>query len=258
LNAIRVGVGGWVYEPWNETFYPPGLPKARHLAHASRRLTSIEINATFYRTQAPATFAAWASQVPDDFVFAVKAPRAAAGRTNLAEAAPSIERFLANGLDRLGPKLGPILWQLTPQRRYERGALAPFLDLLPAELGGRPLRHVIEVRHESFADPAFADELRPRGVAAAMVDSEKHCFLDLATAPFAYLRLERSVDDEPAGYPPAALDAWAARLRALAARGPVFAYVISGAKHRAPAAAEALIARLGEAALRPAGLDAGP
>lgn len=245
MTAIRVGIGGWVYEPWRETFYPRDLPKAQELAYASRQLTSIEINATFYRTQSPKTFASWAQEVPDDFVFSVKAPRAAAGRNDLAAAGPSIERFLASGLTELGAKLGPILWQFTPQRRFDPADIEPFLGLLPTTLAGRPLRHVIEARHESFADPRFAEALKARGIAAAMVDSPKHVWLDTPTAPFTYLRLERSEDAEEAGYPPAALDAWATRIRGFAQHGPSFVYVIVGAKHRAPAAARALIDRLG-------------
>jgi uncharacterized protein YecE (DUF72 family) len=238
-GEIRIGVGGWVYEPWRGTFYPKGLRQADELAHASRQVTAIEINGTFYGAQKPESFRRWREQTPDGFVFSVKGPRYATHRKALGEAGPSIERFVSGGVRELGDKLGPILWQFMPSTRFERDDFAAFLDLLPGDL-----RHVVEVRHESFADDAFFDLLRERGVAVAMVEDDARPMLEEATADFVYLRLRRAREAEPAGYPDAELDAWAARLKALAAERDVFAYVINGAKVRAPAAATALLARL--------------
>ena len=244
-GTIRTGIGGWVYPPWRETFYPPTVKAADQLAYAASKLASIEINATFYRTQTPASFAKWRDETPDRFVFAVKAARGAAQRKDAAEAAPAIERFLGSGLAELGAKLGPILWQLPPTRKFDADAMAPFLDLLPETLDGLPLRHVIEARHESFASPEALALLTERRVARAIIDSDKNALVEAITADFVYLRLQRTEDAEPAGYPRAELDRWAHRLRDLSAEGrDVFAYVISGAKHRAPAAAMALAERL--------------
>lgn len=259
-GTIRTGIGGWVYPPWRETFFPAGLKHAGELAYAASRLATIEINATFYRTQSPASFAKWAAETPDDFVFSVKAARGAAQRRDPEEAAPSIERFLHSGLAELGPKLGPLLWQLPPGRAFDADAMARTLDLLPDSLDGLPLRHVIEARHPSHAGPEALALLAERNVARAIVDRDEQPPPAAITADFVYLRLQRTRDVETDGYPPAELDAWAGRLRALAAgdappgletpvaakrmRRDVFAYAISGAKHRAPAAAMALAARL--------------
>jgi uncharacterized protein YecE (DUF72 family) len=261
-GGIRVGVGGWTFEPWRGVFYPKGLPHARELEYASQRLTSIEINGTFYRTQKPATFRAWRDGTPDDFMFAVKAPRYATHRRVLAEAGDSIGRFLDSGLLELGPKLGPILWQLMPTAKFAADDMARFLDLLPAAHGGRKLRHAIEVRHASFACAEFVTLLRQRNVAAVIVDSDKHAAINDVTADFVYTRIEQAEEDLPEGYPPAALDAWAKRFRtwseggapkdlkpvdkpAAATPRDVFAYFISAAKVRNPAAAMAVIGRLG-------------
>lgn len=259
-GTIRTGIGGWVYAPWRETFYPPDLKQADELAYAASRLGAIEINATFYRTQTAASFAKWRDATPDGFVFAVKAARGAAQRTDPTDAAPAIERFLHSGLAELGPKLGPILWQLPPTRKFDPGIVQRFLDLLPPTLDGHPLRHVIEAQHASFAAPDALALLTGRGVARAIIDTDKAPLVGTVTADFVYLRLQRTEDAEPAGYAPPALDQWAARLAALAAGSPppgldvpaappamprdVFAFVISGAKHRAPAAAMALADRI--------------
>ncbi len=246
---IRVGIGGWDYAPWRGLFYPEGLRRADELAYASARLTSIEINATFYRTQTPATFRSWRAGTPDGFVFAVKAARSAAQRKDAAEAKPAIERFLGSGLAELGDKLGPILWQLPAGRRFDREQLARFLDLLPPALDGLELRHALEAEHASFGGDEAIALLRERGVARVILDKPGSAPWHGVTAGHVYLRLQGTVHEEPAGYRQAALDAWAARLRALAQpdRRPVFAYVISGAKHRAPAAAMALIERVSAA-----------
>jgi uncharacterized protein YecE (DUF72 family) len=259
---VRVGIGGWVFAPWRGEFYPKGLPQARELEHASRKLTSIEINGTFYRTQKPDSFRKWAAEVPDDFVFSLKGPQFATNRRVLAEAGPSIERFFGSGVLELKSKLGPILWQMAPTKKFEPEDFAGFLALLPQRLDGRAIRHVVEVRHQSFVVPAFIDLLRKFSVTAVLVDSEKHPLIADITADFVYARLQRTTEKEKTGYPAKALDLWAKRARLWAeggapnelatiaagapARTPrdVFIYMISGAKVRAPAAAMALIERL--------------
>lgn len=251
--TIRVGIGGWVFAPWRGVFYPPKLPQAQELAHASRRVTSIEINGTFYGAQKPTSFRRWHDETPADFVFSVKGPRFATHRRALAESGPSIERFLASGVLELREKLGPILWQFPASTRFDAENFAAFLALLPARLENRSLRHVIEVRHESFADERFFALLRRAGVALALVEAEDRPMFEEPTADFVYARLRRCAADEPTGYPPAALDAWAERARQWSAGGKgkaaapprdCFLYFINGAKLRAPAAAEALIQRI--------------
>ena len=227
-------------------FYPAGRRQAEELGYASRQVTAIEINGTFYRIQTPASFKKWRDETPEDFVFSLKGPRFLTHRGELASAAPYMERFFASGLLELGDKLGPILWQFAPTKAFDDADLAAFLDLLPRELGGRPLRHVIEARHQSFAATACIDLLREHGVALARVDDAHYPEFAEATADFLYLRLRRCAEDEPAGYTPDALDRWAERLKGWAAEGrDVFLYFINGAKVRAPAAAQALIQRLG-------------
>ena len=259
---IRVGIGGWVFPPWRGSFYAKGLPQARELEYASRKLTSIEINATFYRTQKPESFRKWASETPDDFVFSVKGPQFATNRRVLAEAGESVERFFRSGVLELGSKLGPVLWQMPPTKRFDRDDFEKFLALLPRRLSDRPIRHVVEVRHESFRDPSFIALLRAFSVAVAVVDSAKHPLIADVTSDFVYARLERTSETVPTGYPPPALDAWADRARTWGdggvpadpavisseaypkAKRDVFIYMIAGAKVRAPAAAMALIERL--------------
>ncbi len=247
-HPVRIGIGGWNFPQWRDNFYPKGLRQADELPYAAARLGSIEINGTFYRTQTPETFRSWRAAVPEGFVFSVKAARGAAQRRDAAEAAPSIERFLGSGLTELGPGLGPILWQLPPGRRFEADTLARYLDLLPGERDGIALRHAIEARHESFATEPALKLLAERNVALVALDLDPDAPAPEAgfplTADFAYLRLQATRDEEPLGYAPKTLGAWATRLRALSRDRPVFAYVISGAKHRAPAAAEALIHKL--------------
>jgi uncharacterized protein YecE (DUF72 family) len=259
---IRVGIGGWVFAPWRGEFYPKGLPQARELEHASRKLTSIEINGTFYRTQKPESFRKWAAETPDDFVFSLKGPQFATNRRVLAEAGSSVERFFASGVLELKSKLGPILWQMPPFKKFEREDFAAFLALLPQSIEGHPIRHVVEVRHQSFVDPAFIALLRQFAVAVVLVESDKHPLIADVTGDFVYARLQRTLEKEKTGYPPKALDLWAKRAGAWAAGGApddlatiaggapgpakrdVFIYMISGAKVRAPAAAMALIERL--------------
>ena len=244
---IRLGVGGWVYPPWRGVFYPPGLPQARELGYASRRLTTIEINGTFYGPQKPASFRRWHDETPEDFVFSLKGPRVATHRSDLAGAGPVFERFVASGIAELRDKLGPILWQFPPNMPIDEGALAAFLELLPREIGGRALRHAVEFRRSGAATAPVIELLRRNNVALVVGDSRPDLEM---TADFVYAHLRRCADDEPDGYPPEALDAWAQRLRERSAEDNCdsFVYFISGAKIRAPAAAQALLQRLTSAA----------
>jgi uncharacterized protein YecE (DUF72 family) len=249
MNAagrIRVGIGGWVYPPWRGTFYPKGLPQAGELAYASRRVTAIEINGTFYGLQKPASYRRWHDETPEDFVFSLKGPRFITHRRDFDTIGPALDRFLASGLSELRDKLGPILWQFAPAIAHENAAFAAFLELLPGELDGRPLRHVVELRHTGFLDDAVIELLRRRGIAVARVDDEKFPAFSESTADFVYARLRRCAAEEPAGYMPQALDSWAGRFRQLSAEGghDCFVYFINGGKIRAPAAAQALLQRL--------------
>jgi uncharacterized protein YecE (DUF72 family) len=259
---IRVGIGGWVFKPWRGEFYPEGLPQARELEYASRKLTAIEINGTFYSTQKPESFRKWAAETPDDFVFSLKGPRFTTHRRVLAEAGESVERFFSSGVTELKGKLGPILWQFHPGKKFEPDDFAAFLSLLPRRLDGTPIRHAVEVRHESFLVPAFIALLRKFSVAPVLVESDKHPLIADVTGDFVYARLQRTSEKEKTGYPARALDTWAKRAQSFAAGGApddlttiappssaaakrdVFIYMISGAKVRAPAAAMALIERL--------------
>lgn len=238
---IRVGIGGWNFEPWRETFYPKGLPQAKELEYAASRLTTIEINATFYRTQSAASFKKWAASTPDDFMFSVKAPRAAVQRKDLREAAESIQWFFNSGVAELGEKLGPIFWQLAPYKKFDAEEMAAYFGLLPEKLGKRPLRHALEVRHASFACDEFMQLARRRNIAVVTVESEKHPLIVEPTADFAYARLELTQADEPTGYPKTALKKWAKTAREWEKDGDVFLYFISGAKERNPAAAMAML-----------------
>ncbi len=260
---IRVGIGGWTFAPWRGIFYPDGLPHRRELEHASRHLTSIEVNGTFYGSQKPETFAKWHDETPDDFVFALKGPRFATNRRVLAEAGESVERFVNSGVLELKDKLGPINWQLAPTKKYDPEDFEAFLKLLPKSADGRALRHAVEVRHDSFRTPDLVALAREHGVAIVMAGDSKYPQIADATADFVYARIMGTAEGEEAGYPAAALDAWAERARAWSAGATpegletvaapanpgvgrdVFLYVISGFKERNPAAARALIERLG-------------
>ena len=259
--TVRVGVGGWTYEPWRGNFYPQGLAQQRELEYASRRLTAIEINGTYYGAQKPESFAKWHDETPDDFAFSVKASRFATNRRVLAEAGEAIERFIGSGIARLGRKLGPILWQLMPTKRFEPDDLAQFLALLPQDVDGLPLRHALDVRHESFRTPAYLALARRFRVATVFADTNEYPSFADVTGDFVYARLQRSQADIATGYTNAALDAiadcarlWASggepaivsRIEAPRAGTPrdVFLFFIAGAKERAPAAAQALLERL--------------
>lgn len=238
---IRIGVGGWTFEPWRGLFFPAKHPHARELEYASRQLSTIEINGTFYRTQTPATFAKWAADVPEGFVFTVKAPRYCVQKSVLAEAGESIQRFAESGIDQLGDKLGPILWQFAPTKKFDEADFAAWLALLPREAGGIRLRHALEVRHPSFVCDAFVALARAHNAAIVFADHDSYPMIDEATADFAYARLQRGVDEVNTGYDAAALAGWAARAKAWADGGrDVFAFLIHGGKMRAPAGALAL------------------
>ena len=244
-GKIRVGVGGWDYDPWRETFYPEGLSKAKQLAHAGSVLTAIEINGTYYGSQKPETFAKWAKAVPDGFKFAVKASRYCTNRRVLSEGAESIERFLAQGLTELGDRLGPILWQFMATKKFDADDFASFLALLPPAQGGVRLQHVIEVRHASFLAPEFAAMVAEAGYAVVFAHSNEFPEITAPSSSLFYARLQESADEILTGYDDAALDAWANRARGWAADGrDAYVFFISGAKHRNPAAAMALIERL--------------
>lgn len=262
-GTIRTGIGGWVYEPWNDSFYPPKLPKTRQLRHAASQLRTIEINGTYYGSQKPSTFAKWAAETPDGFVFSLKASRYCTNRKVLAEAAPSIEKFLTQGITELGDRLGPILWQFMPTKKFEPDDFAAFLHLLPKEQDGIPLRHVVEARHESFCTPEFIDLLAKHNVAAVAADHEAYPMIADVTADFVYARLQRGADDVSTCYPESQIDRWAERLNTYADGGvpddldliaparqvdaaprDVFAFFITGGKVNAPAGAMALQQRV--------------
>jgi len=259
---IRVGIGGWNYAPWRDNFYPAKLVQRRELEYASRQLRAIEINGTFYGAQKPATYAKWAAETPAGFIFSLKAPRYITEGKRLADTGKGISGFVHGGLAEMGDRLGPILWQLPPSRPFDADDLAAFLDKLPRELDGQPLRHVLEVRHPSFLDARYVELARAQRVPTVFTDSPDYPSLADLTGDFAYARLMRSEDIHPAGYPPAALDRWAghardwaagkdiAELPHVAAPQPpapprdVFVFFISAAKHRNPATAMALQSRV--------------
>jgi uncharacterized protein YecE (DUF72 family) len=240
-----IGVGGWTYEPWRGVFYPKGLPHKDELKFASRHLTSIEINGTYYSTFKPASWIKWREETPEGFVFAVKASRYCTNRKELAGAGESVARFLKQGLAELRDKLGPINWQFMETKRFDVDDFGAFLKLLPKAIDGVPLRHTLEVRNGSFKDKRFYELAKKHNAAIVFADADEFPEIDEATADFTYARLMRTKEDVETGYTKAELDNWARRIKAWAKRGDVFAYVISGAKLRAPAAAQALIERLG-------------
>ncbi len=263
-TCIYIGIGGWTYEPWRGAFYPKGLPHARELAYAAEHLTSIEVNGTFYSTQSPKTFRKWAAEVPEGFVFALKGPRYAVNRRILKEAGDSIKRFIDSGITELGDKLGPLLWQLAPSKKFDEADFGGFLELLPKTCDGRPLRHVVEVRHDSFKTPAFIALVRKFNMPVVFAEHETYPAIADVTGDFVYARLQKGNAKLKAGYSPKALDQWAKRAqtwtqggepkdlpkvdKTSAAKQPrdVFIYFIHEAKVCAPAAAMALIGRLAE------------
>ncbi|HET9820122.1 MAG TPA: DUF72 domain-containing protein [Rhodanobacteraceae bacterium] len=261
--GIRIGTGGWKFAPWRDNFYPKGLPQRRELEYASRHLTAIEINSTFYRAQTPQVYARWRDETPPGFVFSLKAPRQVAEVRRLAGAGAMVRGFVSGGLAEFGDRLGPIVWRFLPSRPFEQDDVAAFLDLLPHELNGHALRHALEVRHATFLCDAFLELARARGAACVFTDSSEYPnFADL-TGDFVYARLKRSRETERHGYPATELDAWAGRARQWHAGGEpddlprvasansaapvprdVFLYFIGAAKVRNPAAAMALQERI--------------
>ncbi|MGH8081147.1 MAG: DUF72 domain-containing protein [Lysobacter sp.] len=263
VDGIRSGIGGWTFVPWRDNFYPKGLVQRRELEYASRQLSSIEINGTFYSAQKPATYAKWAADTPAHFVFSLKAPGRITQAGALAKASSGAKAFIEGGLGEFGERLGPILWQLAPSRRFDADDLAPFLDALPRTLDGRALKHVLEVRHSSFLDPAYLRLARERRIATVFTDSDEYPSLADITGDFVYARLMRARANVATGYPEDELDAWARRARAwargednpdlphagepLAKAAPreVYLYFISAAKERNPAASMRLLEMLG-------------
>jgi uncharacterized protein YecE (DUF72 family) len=261
-GRIRVGIGGWTFAPWRGVFYPDRLTQARELSYAASRLTSIEINGTYYGSQKPESFRKWAREVPDGFVFSLKGPRFATNRRVLAEAGDSVKRFYDSGVLELGDRLGPVLWQFAPTKKFDEADFGAFLELLPRELDGRALRHVVEVRHDSFCTPAFIALLRRFAVPVVYAEHASYPAIADITSDFVYARLQKGHDDVPTCYSAKALDAWAKRLAIWAAGGTpddlacvsdkparkapreVFAYLIHEGKVNAPAGAMELIKRL--------------
>jgi uncharacterized protein YecE (DUF72 family) len=261
-GEIRVGIGGWTYEPWRGgMFYPKGHAKTRELQYASHAVTSIEINGTFYSTQKPSSFRKWAEETPDDFVFSVKAHRLATNRKILAEAGPSVERFIGSGLSELKNKLGPILWQFAHHKKFEPEDFEAFLALLPARLDGRKLRHAIEVRHDSFKVPEFVSLARKYNAAIVYAHHETYPAIADVTSDFVYARLQQAAPKIETGYSAPTIRKWAEAARLWSegkvakdlpvfgksgkpAKTDVFIYFISGAKERNPAAAMALLKAL--------------
>ena len=264
MTRIRVGIGGWTYEPWRDNFYPAKLPAARELMHASRQVTAIEVNGTYYSTMTAKSFERWFAETPDDFVFSLKANRFATNRRVLAEAGESIQRFIGSGLVRLEHKLGPLLWQFADSKKFDPVDFEAFLKLLPEDVEGRELRHVLDVRNDSFMVPEFLALARKYRMAVVFTDSPKFPSFANLTADFVYLRLMNAQPDVPTGYPPEVLASFAACAKKWADGGEpaglplvagdtgapaaesrdVFMFMINGAKERAPAAAMGVIAQL--------------
>jgi uncharacterized protein YecE (DUF72 family) len=257
--AIRIGISGWTYAPWRGTFFPAGLRQRKELAYASRHVRSIEINGTFYSLQRPSSYAKWAGEVPDDFIFSVKAPRYITHIRRLKDVAIPVANFFASGVLRLGSKLGPILWQLPPSLPFNSGVLDTFLGFLPRDTAGaakiarrhddnvkqpwwdagpnRPLRHALEVRHRSFLNSEFIALLRAHGVAVVVADTAgKWPFVEDVTADFVYVRLHGDAELYVSGYTAPALKRWAAKIRAWSAgrNAPRARLVVPGAPSRRP------------------------
>ena len=262
-GEIRVGVGGWVFEPWRGSFYPDSLKQADELAYMSRHVTAIEINSTYYGSQKPATFRKWADATPEGFKFTLKGSRFCTNRKALAEAGESVTRFFEQGVSELGDKLGPVLWQFAPTKKFDEADFEAFLALLPAKLDGLALKHVVEVRHDSFCSPAFIALLRRYKVPVVHALHGAYPGIWDVAGDLVYVRLQTGSDELPTAYRPEVLDQWARRFETWAGGGTpddldladpehpanrtprdVFAFVIHEGKIRAPAAAEALIERL--------------
>jgi uncharacterized protein YecE (DUF72 family) len=244
IHPIRVGIGGWNFEPWNETFYPRGLAAKRQLEYMSRKLTAVEVNATFYRTMPAATYARWAEEAPPGFVFSLKAHRFAVTRKTKDEMKTAIDWFMGSGVDALGDKLGPVNWQFQ-NKAFDSDYFDAFLSLLPKAVGGTQARHALEVRHPSYDDPRFFDLLTRHGHTVVWADDDEYPKLRHEGADFAVTRLMRTKGEEAAGYPEAEIDGFAQLFADWSKSQEVFAFFISGAKERNPAAAMALQEKLG-------------
>jgi uncharacterized protein YecE (DUF72 family) len=271
-HRIRVGISGWRYPPWRGVFYPPGLPQRRELEYASRCMDTVEINGSFYSLQRPSSYRAWAGDTPPDTVLSVKGSRFITHMKKLRDVETALANFLASGPLALGHRLGPFLWQLPPRLRYDRERLDDFLALLPrtaAQAAGiaaghdarlrepawtdpglepdRPLRHVLEVRHPSFADnPELLDLLRRHGVGIVVADAAGLWpYYDVVTAPAAYVRLHGDTELYTSGYGEEALRTWARRIRRWAEEAEVFVYFDNDAKVHAPHDAMRLVDMLG-------------
>jgi uncharacterized protein YecE (DUF72 family) len=260
-GVIRAGMGGWTFEPWRGTFYPPGLKQAAELEYAASHVTAIEINGTYYSTFKPDSWAKWRAATPDGFKFAVKASRFCTNRKVLADMGQSMSVFLNQGLAELGDRLGPILWQFMGTKKFEPEDFEGFLKLLPKMLDGLPLQHVVEPRHASFRTPEFVALARKYGVSVCLADHESYPLIADVTGPVVYARLQTGSDEVETAYEPKDLDLWAQRFKTYAAGGrpadlpavapdeapqvprDVYAFVIHEGKVRAPAGAMALLDR---------------
>jgi uncharacterized protein YecE (DUF72 family) len=259
---IYIGIGGWTFAPWRGVFYPEKLTQAKELEYAASKLTSIEINGTYYGSQKPETWRKWAREVPDGFVFSVKGSRFTTNRRVLAEAGDSVKRFYDQGILELGDRLGPVLWQFAPTKKFDEADFGKFLELLPRKLEGRTLRHVVEVRHDSFCVPGFIALLRQFETPVVFAEHGQYPAIADVAGDFVYARLQKGNDEIKTCYPPKQLDAWARRFELWAEGGEpddlprvdkpaakktprdVFAYVIHEGKVRAPAGAMELIERV--------------
>lgn len=263
-GTIRAGMGGWTFQPWEGTFYPDDLPKKRQLEYASRQVPTIEVNGTYYGSQKPATYAKWADEAPDGFVFSLKGNRFVTNRKVLSEASASLEKFLGSGITEMGDKLGPLVWQFAPTKKFDPEDFEGFLKLLPAERDGIALRHVLEVRHDSFCTPEFPQLVRNYGAAICYAHHNTYPEIADVTGDFVYARLQRGEDEVPTAYPPAELEGWARRAEQWAEGGQpddlpivdpdvtpqmkprdVFVYFIHEGKIRAPHAAKAFMGLVG-------------
>lgn len=263
-GKIRAGMGGWTFEPWDTSFYPDKLSKAKQLQYASRQVPTIEVNGTYYSTFKEPTFVKWASESPEGFVFSLKGNRFVTNRRVLGEAGESMTRFLESGVAALGEKLGPILWQFAPTKKFDPEDFEAFLKLLPQKQDGVALRHAVEVRNASFAVPEFSALLRKYAVPVVYADHATYPAIADVTGDFVYARLQTGSDDNPDCYTPKALDEWAARAKAWAQGAEpsdlpradpaqsaekkprdVFVYFITEGKVRAPHGAMAFMQRVG-------------
>lgn len=244
-HDIRVGIGGWQFAPWRETFYPNGLSQKNELRYASRKLTAIEVNGTYYSTFKSDTFAKWGDETPDDFVFSLKAHRFTTVRKTKADMKTSVDMFVGSGITALKHRLGPINWQFPPTRKFDAEYFETFLSVLPKEKDGVRLRHVLEVRGSGFDDPAFFDLLSRHGASVVYADDADYPKLRHEGADFAVARLMRSQPDQATGYAARDIAAFAKLFGTWSATQDVFVFFISGAKERNPAAAMALQEKLG-------------